>query len=254
MKALRAAIHLLTCLPPARNQAVSPGALVGGMVWFPAVGAVLGAVSGLVEGGVRALGAGDGASCTAAVAAGLLLTGGSHARGLMALTGAMFSGRTRSRVAELAVRRWPTSFGVFAGTMVLLLRYGMLLGIEPTARLWALIFIGGISRSLIVWACWRFPYGDVDTGVAGFLASVAGARDMLLSLPVLAVAFGTLDPLLVAGALAAAWGLSHLFAWWSSQALGGLTATTCEAVAEVGEVGALAGLVGAAELAALVIR
>jgi cobalamin synthase len=122
------------------------------------------------------------------------------------------------------------------------------LALPGNARLAALVVSGALSRTTIVWVAWRFPYASVDTGVAGYLATMAGARDLLLALPLLAVGFGTLNPVWVLAALGAAWALPHLFAWWVSQTLQGVNANTYDAVSELGDVAALGAMGGCAYL------
>ena len=236
------AIRLLTCLPTPRGAKATPGRLIGSMVWFPLVGAAIGAVLGLAELGARKATGSHALACGVAVLLGLLITQGRPARGVMVLTGALFGGRDAEGTAQLAAREWPTRFGLLAGMAGLLLRYALLMALPAEARLGALTLAGGLSRAAIVWVCWRFPYAGIDTGIGGWLVAVAGARDLLLTLPVLAAGFGLLGPLSVPAAVAGTWVLSHAFARWVTRALSGLTAHACEATAELGELGALGGV------------
>jgi len=214
------------------------------MLWFPVVGAALGAVLGLVELGARTLTRSDALACGLVVVLGFVLTGGRPLRGVMVLAGALFGGRDSESLAQLAAGPLPTRFGLLAGLAVLLLKYALLMALPRDSRFGALLVTGGLSRAAIVWACWRFPYADIDTGIGGWFTALAGARDLLLLLPVVAVGFGLLNPLLVPAAIAGAWLLAHGFAWWISRALTGLTAHACEATAEVAELGALGAVAG----------
>jgi len=246
VNALWTAIRLLTRLPTPRVKPLAPGALVESLFWFPVVGAGVGAVVGLAEWGVR-LATGDHAvSGAVAVALGFLLTGGRHVRGLMVMTGALFAGRTRAETAEIAGDQTPTAFGVLVGIAFLLLRYALVLAAPVSLRLWAFVLAGTLSRTAVVWVCWRFPYAEIDTGIGGYFGALAGARDLLTVLPLLALGFGTLGPFAAGAMLAAAWALPHLFARWVAWHLGGLTAHTYDAVAEVSELGALAALAAVA--------
>jgi adenosylcobinamide-GDP ribazoletransferase len=236
---LWAALRLLTCLPLPASAGATPGALVGSLVWFPAVGAVLGALLGLLELGVRTATHNHAIACGLAVALGLLLTQGRPARGLMVISGALFGGRDPESVAQLAAHTWPTRFGLLVGMAVLLLKYALLMAIPGEARLGALLLALGLSRGAMVWVCWRFPYAHMDTGIGGWLVSLAGPPDLVLVLPVMALGLALLGPTALAS-LAGAWLLAHGFAYWVTRALTGLTAQACEATAEVGEIGALA--------------
>lgn len=236
------AIRLLTCLPTPRSASPTPGPLIGSMVWFPVVGAAVGAALGLAELGVRAASSSHALGCGVAVLLGLLITQGRPSRGLMVLAGALFGGRDAEGAAQLAPREWPTRFGLLAGMAGLLLKYALLMALPGSYRLGALVLAGGLSRAAIVWVCWRFPYAHLDTGIGGWLTALAGARDLLLTLPVLALGFGLLGPLSTPAATAGTWVLCHAFARWVTRTLSGLTAHACEATAELGELGALAGV------------
>lgn len=242
-----AAVRLLTCFPAPRRT-YPPTALVGSLIWFPLVGALLGALLGAVELSGRRLTGSDAVSCAAVVAVGLLCSRGAHLRGLMGIAGALFSGDTREKLAHLATRPAPTAFGILAGIGALLARYALLLAIPAGARLWVLVASAGLSRGAIVWASWRFGYAEVDTAIAGYLGAMAGPRDLLLVLPVIGVAFGTLGPLSGAAVLGSTWLATHLLAVWISRPLGGLTASTYEAVVEVGELAALTTVAGLAQV------
>jgi len=237
---------MLTGLPAPGARDYSPPALVGSLFWFPIVGALLGALLGAAELGARSLSGSHAVSCAAAVAVGLIGTRGSHLQGLMNVCGTLFSGRTREEVAELSARRVPTAFGTLGGIAAVLLRYALLLAAPADARLWLLIAATGLSRSAIVWACWRFAYAETDTGVGSYLSALAGPRDLLLVLPVIGVAFGALGPIPAAALLFAVWAATHLFAIWVSRLAGGLTASTYEAIAEIGDLAALASFAGLA--------
>ncbi len=240
VNALWTAIRLLTCFPTPRVRPSAPGALVESLVWFPVVGAALGALLGLFEWGVRRATGNHVASAGVAVALAVLVTRGVHVRGLMIMTGALFSGRTQEEVARLSGLQAPTRFGLLAGMAFLLLRYALVLALPVALRLSAFVLAGALSRAAIVWVCWRFPYAETDTGIGGYFGTLAGARDLLWVLPLLALGFGTLGPIIAGGMLIAAWVLSHLFAMWVTRQVGGVTAHTYEAVAEAGELAAFA--------------
>lgn len=246
MNALWTAIRLLTCLPTPRVRAPAPGALVESLVWFPVVGAFVGAVLGGAELGVRHLTGSHVASGGIAVALSVLITRGTHTRGLMVLTGGLFSGRTREEMAGLASREAPTSFGLLVGLGVLLLRYALVLALPTALRLWTFVLAGTLSRAGIVWVCWRFPYAEVDTGIGRYFGALAGARDLLCVLPLLALGFGGLGPILAGAMLVAAWLLPHLLGLWVAWQLGGVTARTYDAAGEISELAALAAVAGLA--------
>jgi adenosylcobinamide-GDP ribazoletransferase len=248
VEALWTAIRLLTCFPTPPLRRPAAPALVGSLQWFPLVGAALGAALGVAELGVRKATGSHPLACAVVVAAGLLVTRGVHLRGLMALAGALFSGRTREETAAAAARDQATAFGLLLGMAALLLRYAVILALPGELRPPALLLAGGLSRGAIVWVCWRFPYAELDTGIGGYFGVLAGPRDLVWALPLLALGFGTLGPLAAPAGLLGAWALPHLFAWWVARQLGGATARVYEATAEVSELAALSAIAGLAQI------
>jgi cobalamin synthase len=164
----------------------------------------------------------------------------------MAVTGALFAGRTPAEVAEMT-GRGPSGFGILTGVAGVLLRYALLLAVPAGWRLGTLLLAGGLSRAGIVWVCWRFRYAETDTGIGGWFGALAGPRDLLLALPVLGLGLGLLGPLPAGAALVGGWLVAHLLACSVSRQLGGLTAQAYYAAGEVGEVAALAGVAGLAQ-------
>jgi adenosylcobinamide-GDP ribazoletransferase len=233
------AIALLTCLPTPRGRARAPGVLVESLLWFPVVGAAIGALLGLAEFATRRLSGNSVASAAVAVGLGLLVTRGVHLRGLMIVAGALFSGRGREELGELAARNAPGGFGLLLGVALFLLRYEVILAAPGGLRFGALTFAGVVGRAAIVWVCWRFAYAEIDTGIGGYLGTLAGPRHLMWALPLVALGFALLGPVAAAAMLAAGWIAPHLFGWWVARQLGGLTAHSYEAVAEVAELASL---------------
>ena len=239
MDSLWTALRILTCFPTPRAREAAPADLVRSLTWFPLVGAALGAFLGLAEWSVRRVTGSPVASGALVVALSLLATRGVHVRGLMMVAGALFSGRSRENVAELMTRDTPTAFGALLAIAVLLLRYALVLAVPAESRWGALFLAGALSRTAIVWVCWRFRYADVDTGIGSYFSALAGAKDLVWALPLIAAGFGWLGPIAAAAALAGAWLLVHLLALWIAHLLEGLTARAYDAVAEVAELAAL---------------
>ena len=244
MRSLWAAVHLLTGVPGPRPTRATPDQLVGSLLWFPVVGAGLGALLGFIEWGVRRVSGSSPLACGLAVTLGLAATGGRPLQGLMVVSGALFAGRDPEGLVQLAGRSVPTRFGVLVGLAAQLLKYALLLALPGQQRLGALVLALGLARGGIVWALWRFPYAGIDMGIGEWFAAVAGVRDLPLVLPVVALGVGLLDPVSVLAAWAGTWLLVHGFSLWVSRMLSGLSAQACEAVAEVGELGGLAAVAG----------
>ena len=242
LTAFRIALELLTCLPPVARARATPDRLVGSLLWFPVVGALLGAALGLVELGARAVTHNHPLACALVVALGLPATRGRPLRGLMSTGGALFGGRDPEGVAQLAAHPQPTRFGLLMGMAALLLKYALLMALDGETRLAALVLACGMSRAALVWVCWRFPYANLDTGIGAWLTTLAGARDLVLVLPVMGAGFLLAGPLAVPAAIVGAWLPAHLLGVWVTRTISGLSAQACEAAAEIGELGALAAI------------
>src|SRR5829696_2439729 len=94
---LLAAVQFLTRVPVQLRAAPDVAAAV---VWFPAVGAVVGLIAGSIAGFGEDL-VGSLASATLGVLAGVLMTGAFHEDGLADLADAVGGGATRERRLEI---------------------------------------------------------------------------------------------------------------------------------------------------------
>lgn len=148
---LRGAAGFLCPVAPAGAE-LTPEALV----WFPVVGAALGAATGLAW---RALSA----HLPAPVAAGgvvvvdLALTGMLHLDGLLdSADGLLAPHASRDRRLEILRDHHVGAFGVAAGVVGIGLRWSALAGRPPSVRL--LAGLGALSRSVMVAAVGVLPY------------------------------------------------------------------------------------------------
>lgn len=182
---MRAAVGFLTVLGgPAR-----PGGRT--MVWFPAVGAVI----GLVLGGVWWVSAEIWTPLLAAavvVAADLAITGLLHVDGLADSSDGLLP-PLESRERRLAVMADPSTgaFGVAVVAIVLILRVGALSSIPP--ELLALGALWCASRTFMAVAALRMTYARPD----GLAATFIGPSARRLAVPV------AIGGVVMAGALAA---------------------------------------------------
>ena len=155
MLAPRRALSFLT--PVGGAAAPTPGALA----WFPAVGAGIGAVLGVLWWGMaHAWPASVGAAVV--VAADLAVTGMLHLDGLVDAADGLLPHLPRQR--RLAVMREPGAgaFGLAAGGAALLLRFAALATIAPSILL--LVGVWAASRALMAVIATTVPYARAGSG------------------------------------------------------------------------------------------
>ena len=131
---------LLTRLPLPHHQPVGAAA-----AWaWPLVGAVIGALAGLVGWATQGLGAGVAAGIVLAAQA--LLTGAMHEDGLADTADGLWGGWTRERRLEIMRDSHIGSYGVLALLLVTLLRWSALTGLIAGGQWAAVIAAGALSR------------------------------------------------------------------------------------------------------------
>lgn len=227
------ALQFLTRLPGPRI-AVSDAAFARSMLWFPAVGLIVGGlVAGaawtgtLVDAWVGAL---------AALAIWIAVTGALHLDGLGDVadaTGAIHKGRERLR----AVLADPHigSFGVVAIGLQLLAKLVLLHGLAERSALLPLILVPFAARiGPLAWTRWLPPLHD---GLGSRFRDVVGVGHVAGWTVALLLAALALAP-----ALAVAIPLALLWIWWIRRALGGISGDGHGAGIEIMETGLLLGL------------
>jgi adenosylcobinamide-GDP ribazoletransferase len=174
VRGVRGAIGFLT--PLGGPSSPSPAALG----WFPAVGAAMGALLGVLWWGT---GHGWPAPVAAAivVAADLGLTGLLHIDGLVDSADGLLPHLDRER--RLAVMREPTigAFGIAAGGAALLARFAALSAIRPSVLLLTGVWCG--SRAVMAIIPAFVPYARADTGglATAFVAQRRAATTVVVA-------------------------------------------------------------------------
>jgi adenosylcobinamide-GDP ribazoletransferase len=159
---VRRALSFLTPLFGARQP--SPTALL----WFPIVGALLGAVVGVVWWAADRIWPASVAALIVVVAD-LALTGMLHFDGLVDSADGLLPHLTPERRLEVMAEPTTGAFGLAVGAMVLALRAAALAVIGPSALLLAGLWCG--SRTLMAVTITRVPYARSALGGSGGLAS-----------------------------------------------------------------------------------
>jgi adenosylcobinamide-GDP ribazoletransferase len=237
MRSLLAAFRFLTRIPlPGRPTEADE--LQGAVVWFPLVGACVGAVTA----GAFLLGCRiwpPTVAAALAVAAGLLLTGGFHEDGLSDAVDGLGGGFTREKVLAIMKDSRIGAYGSMALVCALLLRWALLVALGGRALL-AFPLAMALGRWSIVHVLALLP--PIAEGLAkevhrkGTLGLWVGSTILAVGLGVAAVHLGLPR---VPWAFLAALGASLLWAWRLKVRLGGHSGDCLGATAMLGEAAAL---------------
>jgi adenosylcobinamide-GDP ribazoletransferase len=238
MKSFFAALSFMSRLPvPARwSRGLEIDEYERGIVTFPLVGLLLGAIAGLV---MLALHAWCGLPLAAllAVLALALLTGGFHLDGLADTCDGIFSARRRERMLEIMRDSRLGTHGGLALIFVLVAKILVIseLALRGTSMLAALAAACAVARGMSVLLMYRQRYareqglGNVFIGKVTFRQTVI---TLALSLVLATLLLGLHGLAAAVITLLAVWALGQAL----KRTLGGQTGDTLGAVIELGEV------------------
>lgn len=205
--------------------------------FFPVIGAIIGCVLAAVAYMAQFLSAGR--EPIHLLAAGLIMleiciTGGLHCDGFMDTSDGVFSGRSRERMLEIMKDSRVGAFGVIGFCLLLLIKYSLLLDMDKTQWLPALVTMPVLARMASVIAITMFPYAR-SNGLGKTFSQYSSISTLMIaacftSILLLPVGYMALWAAVVALAGAV------LFASYVSKRLGGLTGDVYGAVIEISEV------------------
>ena len=192
MKQLLAAIQFMTRLPvPARWTADLPlEAYARGVVWLPVVGAIIGALCGLVFLLAQTL-FGTPVAALLTVLANAMLTGAFHLDGLADTCDGIFSARKRGQMLEIMRDSRIGTNGALALIFAVALRMTALLALarQPAGTLPFIIVAPIIGRSLITVLMYRQRYAR-ENGLGNvYIGKISGTAFGLCLLTGLALAW-----------------------------------------------------------------
>ncbi len=184
LRAMRSALAFLTVIPLAERTGAPADRL--GRAYFPAVGALLGLVSGLVFILVGVMTT-PLLAAAAAVAVMAVLTGGLHLDGLADTADGLLGGGSRER--QLEIMRDPRlgAFGAIALILFLISDVGVISALPPARALPALIVAGALSRWAMLWLVALVPYVR-PSGLGVAASGDHRAFDLVLGSAVAAIA------------------------------------------------------------------
>lgn len=204
--------------------------------WFPAVGALMGAVLGGVWWGAERLWP-PAVAAAIVVAADLALTGLLHMDGLVDTADGLLPQVTRERRLQIMDEPTVGAYGVVVLGAVLLLRVTTLASMEPNILLLAGIWCG--SRTVMAVAARAVPYarsgGGLATAMLGGDWRAVGLIGLIAALSLGSFANGRITELAVAAGMVA----SGMVVWCARGRLGGFTGDVLGAAGVVGETVAL---------------
>jgi adenosylcobinamide-GDP ribazoletransferase len=233
-----AAVTFLTAVPIGRRTDVDGRDLRGGLVLFPAVGALVGALMAAV-GWVAALVLPPFPAATLSVTAGVFVTAAMHLDGL-ADTADGLGAALRGGDPSMAMH--DPRLGVFGGAALaldLLLKVSVLSALVAGPRFpIEAIAAGALGRAAAIALMTALPYAGPGSGTGGWTRAVA--RGPCLIGVVSAIVLGVLTVGAPFGTMAAASVVvAVLVGRWSRHRLGGATGDTLGAVVELTETAAL---------------
>ncbi len=239
MRGLRAAVMFLTRLAAGRVEANdfthAPG-------WFAAVGLLVGTAQALFY----MLGAGlwgPALGALAAVAAGLMLTGGLHEDGLADTFDGLGGGASAERALEIMRDSRIGSFGALALGLVLGATTLALAQLGPAAAPAALVAAAALSRAAMAVMLRHGPYRRAQGaggGMTGPQGTVGGLATMASVLVAVALAAAMLGAAVLTGLVGLIVG-SGLVWLWARRRLGGVTGDILGAAQQMGALGFLLG-------------
>ena len=158
----KTAVAFLTRLPMPHPQGPMPANFVRAHRMFPVVGALIGAVVGLVCLGLRSVGVPDLAAAALALGTGAILTGALHEDGLADVADGFGGGRDRA--AKLEIMR-DSRLGTY-GALILLVSFAAklsaLAAVPDGYVVPGLIAAHALGRGILPWMSVKLPYARND--------------------------------------------------------------------------------------------
>lgn len=235
------AFTFLTRIPlPRRLKTVDvtdirPGQFRSAVVWFGAVGFLLGAVLAGSD-YIMTVIVGIEAPVATAIQLALLflLTGGLHVDGLADTADGFLSGRERSRILAIMKDSRVGSMGTSAVILVFILDYVLLAGTPIGLRTEALLTAPAVSRLAMVIAMYHAVHARAEGGLATpFLEAsdlVSVVTGLLVTITLCSMTLGLSQSIVLCSVAAA---LARATTWYSTKRIGGITGDVLGAVNEI---------------------
>lgn len=239
MTPLLLALQFLTIFPIRIARNVRAEDLSGSMVWFPPVGAALGALSALSFWIVLYLFSFH-AAIVAALVALILFSGALHLDGFADMCDGFYGGRDRDRTLAIMKDSHSGAMAVIGVFCLLAMKIALLANLDEVWILRALIVIPAIGRWSMVWLCARSRYARSEGGTAAAYVGHVGKGGLLTATILCAVIAAALLGWRGLAALAVSTLAAEIFRRYVERRIGGMTGDTLGACSELVEVLTLA--------------
>lgn len=226
-------LQFLTRIKIVKQDEWSPESFGRSVKFFPLIGAVIGFILMLINhlcGGFLP----PNLMAAVLIAVEITITGGLHCDGLMDTADGIFSGRTRDRMLDIMKDSRVGANGVIAFSLLILIKWSLLIDMIPTQLSAALFVMPILSRLAMVMGITLFPYARPD-GIGKAFALYAGKKAFFIAalsaLPFV-VALGKAAILATVAVLVCA----SLMSRYVTRILGGLTGDVYGAITELSEI------------------
>jgi adenosylcobinamide-GDP ribazoletransferase len=239
------ALSFLTIVPVPRHRMADARELAASMAWFPLVGLLLGA---LLTGAALGLQGCLPLPATAAILVALLTaaTRALHLDGLADTLDGLGGGHTREDSLRIMKDHAVGAFGAVGLVLVLLLKYGLILGLLEMGAVKNLLIFPAAGRMAMVLLAYLSPYARLEGGLGEAMATLTTGKVLCLAggsaALIVAVVAHWQGLLSLAMVCALTWALALYF----KQRLGGVTGDVFGAVNEVMEITGLISLLALA--------
>jgi len=235
------AIRFLTILPLPMGQASWERAVARSIVYFPLVGALVGAILAIIDWGLRHLSSSQ-LAATVVLLAWMGLTGGLHLDGLADTADGLLGGWDREQRLAIMRDSGLGTFGALALFAALLLKLSLLSHLPLAWRCRSLVLAPILARWAIVQAVTCYPPARKE-GLGHLFRQHVGAIDLVwasvVALALSLLCCGLWGLAILAGVLLVA----LLFNSGVTRSIGGLTGDTYGALCELEEIWVLATVV-----------
>ena len=237
LRAARAALTFLTRLPLSRTGEDASGTvdMARGTIYFPLVGALVGAWGGVVYWLASAIWPAS-VAVVLSIAATVAVTGALHEDGLADAVDGFGGGWDRERILAIMRDSRIGAYGALAVVLVVLAKVAALSALPRLDVVRALIAAHTLARWSSLPLFWRLPYAREAGGTAApFIGAVTIPRLLVGT----ALALAVVVPVLGMHALwpaAAALGLTLASGWYYARRIGGITGDCLGATNQLVEV------------------
>lgn len=233
MKPFLIALQFLTVFPVRISSEITAEDSAGALIFFPAVGALIGALLCLISFCFSFLP--HLVAIAILLSALVIVSGAIHLDGFADTCDGIFSGRKKEEILEIMRDSRVGAMGAIGVTLLLLLKFTLLASM-PKADLWKLLILTPLfSRWSQVFACFSCGYAHKE-GKAKLFVEGAGKKEMLIATLFMLAAFILLMP--AKGITAVFFSILAilLFMGFVKRKIGGMTGDTIGAVSELSEI------------------